>query len=201
MDNQTLDFIRKHKLNELDFFDAKGRTAADCRSEMKSKNKIFVYNTTPCSKGGHKIRDRSGHCIVCKPAGIAFNRRHTTTATIYLLGSIKMKLIKIGMTTESIETRVSKLNSRKVGNTNDWVALRTFESNNAGDWETRIHHRLNKYLAQGNYYDRVESREMYRCSFSKSNEVINNLILELKWEITNNRIYHFKNEDYKFPDL
>lgn len=41
MDKQTLDFIRKHKLNELDFFDAKGRTAADCRIEMKNKNKPF----------------------------------------------------------------------------------------------------------------------------------------------------------------
>lgn len=69
-------------------------------------------------------------------------KRTSQTGHLYLAGSKEKKIIKIGMTTEFIETRILKLNSKKVGDTNDWIILKTIECSKVNEIELKIHKRL-----------------------------------------------------------
>src|SRR5690606_25909001 len=98
MDAETKLFLEKHKITDREIIDAKGQTMYQLADFMISENKLFAYNTTECSEG-HTIRSRSGHCIVCRTAGITFIRRSLETGNVYIAGSIAKQYIKVGMTT------------------------------------------------------------------------------------------------------
>jgi len=137
---------------------------------MKESGKIFAYNTTPCVKFGHTIRERSGHCIICDKARISFMLRHVSFGTIYLAGSIKGELIKIG-TTNNITNRIKALNREKYGKQNDWIVLFQFDCINAGEIEFGIQDTLKPYAATDLLYrENQESTELLRCSFEKAIE-------------------------------
>ena len=75
MSLELINFIEKYKLDLDDFYDANGRSVSLCYNEMKSNDKLFAFNTTPCEKLGHTIRDRHSHCLACNTAYIAFSLR------------------------------------------------------------------------------------------------------------------------------
>lgn len=174
MEKVILDFFEYHKIDLKDVFDAKGLSVTDVKEEMKKHDFLFAYNTTPC-QFGHKLRDRHSHCIVCKTSSISFMKRSRQTGYLYIAGSIIKSFIKIGMTTETIEKRILKLNSRKVGNTNDWVILKSIKCDKVNIIEFDIHKELEKYKVEGEIYgDGIESSEIFRCKYEKANEVIEN---------------------------
>lgn len=172
MKQDVLEFITKHNLNLDDFVDAKGLPVGQIRDEMKRLDKLFAYNTSACESGNHRIRDRHAHCIVCNTAAIAYMKRSRDSGTIYIAGSINKQIIKVGMTTEKIDVRILKLNSRKVGNTSDWVALKTYECHHVNSIELLVHSSLSKYKVTGDLYGKVESNELFRCSFDKADNLI-----------------------------
>ena len=151
MNKETADFINHHKISPEVLFDAKGQIISQIKDEMKTKQKVFAYNAKPCSRGNHTLRDRYNHCVICNPAYITFAKRATVVGYIYIAGSIKQKLIKVGMTTENPGTRQIKLNSRKIGDTNDWIMLKAIKCNETNKVELRIHKELSKYKADGYY--------------------------------------------------
>ncbi|MDM1550918.1 GIY-YIG nuclease family protein [Empedobacter falsenii] len=167
MDKETLLFFEIHKIELNDVVDAEGAPIYQIKDRMKANDKLFAYNTTPCEKGNHTIRDRSGHCIVCNTASIAFMKRSRQTGFVYIAGSIRKNYIKIGMTTTGINDRISRMNSRNVGNTNDWVVLKTIKCNFANMVEFGIQSKLSKYSVDGE-----NSSEIFRCSYNKANEIV-----------------------------
>ena len=199
MENYVLQFIEKHKLNKDDFFDAKGSPVN--HDLMKSIDKLFAYNTTPCQTAGHIIRDRHSHCVVCNTAHIAFMKRSCEDGSIYIAGSIKKQITKVGMTTEKIESRISKLNSRKVGNTDDWVALKTFECIKVNFIELAIHKELEKYKVSGDMYGDNESNELFRCSFEKANEIAEKAFKDKKHKIIKASNLLYSKEKYNFKNI
>jgi len=201
MEKELLDFIEYHKIDLKDLFNAKGLSVSCVKDEMKQKDFLFAFNTTPC-QFGHTIRDRNSHCIVCDTSNISFMKRSRHTGFLYIAGSIIKNYIKIGMTTEAIDKRLAKLNSKKVGNTNDWVVLKMIKCHKVNSIEFEIHKELERYKVEGEIYgDNIESSEIFRCKYEKANEIIeyyflkNNIVkLEQKTFVNNTEKYNnFRN--------
>tara|TARA_A100000171_G_scaffold46743_1_gene51912 strand:+ start:470 stop:1084 length:615 start_codon:yes stop_codon:yes gene_type:complete len=201
MDQELIDFIEYHKLDSDDFYNANGRPVASCYSEMKSKEKLFAYNTTPCSNSGHTLRDRQGHCIVCNTANIAFSLRKKQIGFIYIACSIKKEISKVGMTTEQIKSRLSKLNSRQVGNTNDWEIVYSIKCPKANSVELLIHAELNRYQVKGDLYGNTESKELFRCSYHKVRELVDKVIAENNIKLIEKKSYITNTDKYRFRNL
>lgn len=177
MNIELNNFIEYHKIDTEDLFDAKGASISEIRDEMKQLNKLFAYNAKPCGQAGHTIRDRHNHCIVCNTAHIAFMKRTKVTAYIYIAGSILKQYIKIGMTTENVEKRLGKLNSRKVGDTNDWVPIKAIKCDYANIVEMGIQKKLEQYKVDGVLSDDgTESNEIFRCKYDKANETLEDYV-------------------------
>ncbi|MDV3954530.1 GIY-YIG nuclease family protein [Elizabethkingia anophelis] len=176
METNLLQFITYHKIDKDDIMDAKGCSISEIRDKMKANNILFAYNTTPCEKSAHTIRDRHSHCIVCNTANITFMKRTKATGYVYIAGSIVKNYIKIGMTTEDPIKRIGKLNSRKVGNTNDWTIIKAIKCDHANMVEIDIQKSLQKYKVEGEYYgeELIESVEIFRCKYSKALETVEN---------------------------
>lgn len=171
MEKDLLEFIEYHKIDKNDIIDANGQRISDIKDEMKKNDILFAYNTTACGNAGHTIRDRHSHCIVCNTAHIAYMKRTKETGYVYIAGSIIKNYIKIGMTTEDPEKRIGKLNSRKVGNTNDWIVIKAVKCDYANQVEIGIQQQLLKFKVDGDIYDdKTESSEIYRCRYDKANE-------------------------------
>lgn len=197
-------FILEHKLPLELFIDAKGKSVNEFKIEMKANGKIFAFNSTPCLQFGHTLRERSGHCIQCDTARISFMKRHVSFGTIYLAGSIKGGLVKVGSTSAlSLENRLTSLNREKYGEQNDWVFLFQFDSVNVGEVEFTIHDSLKDYSAANLFYrGKNESTEVFRCGFQKASEASLKSVEALGFKpmnIKRNTDEILKN--YNFPNL
>ncbi|MDM1350931.1 GIY-YIG nuclease family protein [Myroides marinus] len=195
-DKVTDSFIKEHKIDEKLLFNANGLTVGKVKDQMKLEKKLFAFNTTPCKKGGHKLRDRYNHCIMCNTAYITFSKRTLEKGFIYIAGSLKLKMIKVGMTTEDLSVRLSKLNSRKVGGVNDWCLLQSYYVEKANRIELDIHKVLEKYQLSGskNGTDDTESKELFCCSYLTAKKVADEKINEEgKSHIIDKSAYNFKN--------
>ncbi len=201
MDKETKDFITLHKLDESDFVDAKGCSVKLLYKEMKANEILFAYNTVPCSNFGHTLRDRNGNCLMCNTAYIAFSLRKKKIGHIYIACSLKREFTKVGMTTEKIESRLSKLNSRNVGNTQDWEIISSIKCARANSIELLIHKKLEKYKVQGDYYGNTESKEIFRCSYEKAKELLDLILKEEKVKILEKKFYVGNEDRYKFRNL
>ncbi len=109
MDKEIEDFIKYHKLEEHELYDAKNQYIKVVISEMKAQNRYFAYNTNTCMRG-HHFRDIKGDCIMCRTSNISFIRRLYAPGLIYITGSKLKQMIKVGFTTMSIDGRVKRLN-------------------------------------------------------------------------------------------
>jgi hypothetical protein len=168
---------------------------------MKSENKLFAFNTTPCNTSGHSIRDRHGHCIVCNTANIAFSIRKKQIAHIYIACSLIREITKVGMSTENIETRLSKLNSRKIGNTNDWQMISSVKCSQANNIELKVHSLLGKYQVKGEMYGSSEAKELFRCSYQKAKEILDSVLESNNIKLLESNNYIHNKEKYQFRNL
>ncbi|MFS4469959.1 GIY-YIG nuclease family protein [Chryseobacterium sp. T20] len=200
MNQKTKDFFEKHKILEREIIDAKGQTMYQLKDFMKSQNKLFAYNTTACNQG-HTIKDRNGHCIVCKTASITFLRRSLATGNIYIAGSIAKEYIKIGMSTVPLDQRFTRLNSRRVGNTNDWVLIKSIKCDFVNKHELAIHKLLKKYKIDGDKYGDTESTEIFRCSYEKANATLEQYFEENNIEKIETKTFLYNPEKYSFRNL
>lgn len=201
MEKSLLDFLDYHKINLDDLYDAKGQTVNQIKNEMKNEDKLFAINTTPCQKGGHTIRDRYSHCIVCETANIAFMKRTRLPGYVYIAGSLSKQFIKIGMSTTQMKDRISRLNSRGVGNTNDWVVIKAIKCDYANSNEEAIKMMLRKYKIDGDYYDGVESNEIFRCSYEKANVALEEHFENNEIKKTETKTFIYNPEKYAFRNL
>lgn len=201
MNQELLSFIEYHNLDIEDFYDASGRSAVSCYAEMKSQNKLFAFNTTACNASGHTVRDRQGHCIVCNTAHIAFSLRTKLIAHIYIACSVNREITKVGMSTEIIETRLSKLNSRKVGNTNDWQMISSVKCSQANNIELQVHSLLVKYQVKGDLYGSTEAKELFRCSYQKAKDILDSVLQSNNVKLLESNNYIHNKEKFQFRNL
>lgn len=76
-------FIKQHGIDSSDIYGARGKIIKVYHEEAKMHGCSYVV-ANPCPYG-HRLKDRSGTCIVCKPLGIAFRREKAEAVWFTLL--------------------------------------------------------------------------------------------------------------------
>ena len=165
------DFLKKHRIPLDILIDAQGGPmSTELKQRMINEEKHLAYNTRSCSaNSSHNFKTNAGHCPQCNTAVIAFSLREYLTGFIYLAGSKKGELIKIGLTNE-IAGRIKTLNSAesKYGGYEDWEILFHVKADSAGKVERMIQEKLKKYEDSRQYEksgNLQSAKELFRCSF------------------------------------
>lgn len=197
-------FIKEMKIPEDFLFDAKGNAINTIVDEMRLSDKFFAYNTTPCQNAGHTIRDRYSHCIQCKPAHISFALRHHQYGYVYIVGSKKKQVIKIG-STSNVEKRMKYLNGDKYGNIIDWELIYYCECLNIGKIEFEIQKQLKSYTVGFYPYKKngkdITSTEIFSCSYSKAKEKLTEYLTENKIKLHSSKEDVSKINNFNFKNL
>jgi hypothetical protein len=75
------DFIEKYGISPSDIYDARGEIVKVYHDKAKALGCKFVVNS--CMYG-HRLKDRNGHCIVCHPKYITYQKRETNGGILYI---------------------------------------------------------------------------------------------------------------------
>lgn len=164
------EFLKKHNLNPSDFYDARGEIAKVYHDKAKMAGCHFVINSC---QYGHRLKGRSGHCIVCNPARIAFQKRDSKGGVVYV--AVSGKYCKVGVTDEKNKTKKESLDDREYRLNNEggyagrtgWRTIRAWIiEKNVGKVERDAHNILQKYKAEENYIYSGKNRkaqEIFVC--------------------------------------
>lgn len=167
-------FLKQHDIPFSDVADARHLTGRQRHAAMDHAGHRY-YVGSKCEKAGHRLRSKRGACIQCAPHNIGFYRRTYEAGTVYIMGSLKTGLLKVG-TSKNIEMRQNKNNWESHGGADDWVILFEQKFENAGTVELDAHARLERFGAAGKYLkDRKivqQSRELFKCAFSVARSAI-----------------------------
>ena len=171
---KQLYFLKKHNVDLKYVFNANGMSKSEYRQIMKELNKYVAFNVIACRKSGHTLRTRTGHCIQCDTARLAFMKRHVSEGIIYIAGSKEGEIMKVGYS-KAVEVRQESLNRTQYAGYKDWVILFAIVSEDAGKIESMANMTLSKYAYKLDYYHNGEwqdSSETYTCTFAKAKESV-----------------------------
>jgi hypothetical protein len=171
------EFLQKHKISIGSVFDATGLGKKDYRVIMKSLNKTIAIGVTPCRRYGHQLRSRSGHCVQCNTANLAFQNRFSENGYVYIAGSQSLKLIKVGFASDFAQ-RMTTLNSLGYGGVNDWEILYWVNTQDAGQIEYEVHVSLREFASPTSYIrgnDEVDCLETFSCNIHVAIKAIKTL--------------------------
>lgn len=177
-DEQELRFLAEHGLTASDIFDGRGMSVADRKREAKKLGKDFLVGNNSCGEYGHRLRTRAGHCIQCNTSRITYQTRHTKSGYVYIAGSIRQKLIKVGGT-ESTDDRERTLNNDQYARACDWEMLYSVWVDEYGDTEDKIRKLLAPYQIWVSYTKEgkeQESNETFRCSFTVAKNALDEVM-------------------------
>jgi hypothetical protein len=159
-----LDFLRSQGLSLLDIFDCRGRSIAACKDEAKKIGQRILLHGT-CSKGGHRLKTRYGHCVQCDTSKIAFQGRKSASGVVYVMYSHKAKLTKIGYSA-NIDIREDKVRYDSLAGATDWTLVFYLRSGSAGRLELEVHRSLSEFRVKETYVKdgkNQTTRECYAC--------------------------------------
>ena len=175
-------FLQKHGIKKSQVFNAFGLRARDWKERVSNSRYLVAINVTPCQAHNHKLRDASGHCIICNPRKLEHRKQYKEAGKIYIAYSEKHKLIKVGRASFKSK-RVKSLNQSGYGGINDWELKHEADVEaNSGAVEDFTHQLLSEYrhdlsFMRGN--GQIEkSREIFKCSIRKALNALNEAINE-----------------------
>lgn len=176
-------FLKKHNLSPLDFYDARGESRTVYHAKAKAAGCQYVINSC---QYGHRLKERSGHCIVCNPAYISFQKRESGGGIVYV--AISGKYCKVGVTDEkeksnkvSLYDREYRLNSEGgyAGRTG-WKTIKSWPiEKNVGKVERDAHNILYKYKAKEGYVysgEKRKAQEIFECSIQTAIDAVKKAI-------------------------
>ena len=173
-----LTFLERHGISKNEVFDASGLTRDEYQYQMKQGGFLVATGVTRCIKQNHALRNRSGHCVMCKPEVLAFQKRHTTQGDLYVLYSPKKRLIKVGVANSSAE-RLNTANIQSYGGIKDWKLMFSIRVENSGQAENLIHKKLEAYRRRRDFIkdgSTVSAQEIFSCSAKYAIDTINSMI-------------------------
>jgi len=170
-------FIKKHKISQDLLINANGEgLTEDLIKTMYEENKLFAYNTNDCTDPEHSIRTIAGDCPQSDPTRVAATLRELKAGYIYIAGSKKGGLIKVGSANETkARTPTFDISSAKYGGYDDWEVLFHARTVNMGRIERFFQEKLSEYKTSYQFEKagKLQSGgELYRCSYAKAKEVI-----------------------------
>lgn len=163
-------FLRRYGYTPEQVFDGgrmrqkeRGRRAKEAGCEL------VLYPSCRAGKG-HRLTSRSGHCFQCNPKQKAFERKHGRPGYVYVAGSLRGKLLKIG-TTDDLSDRLRTLCSEGAqgyAGFSDWRMLASIRTDNRGTLEDRVLARLRAFSIGAD----ARVKEARRCSFELALEAL-----------------------------
>lgn len=135
-------FLRHHDIDASNLFDARSYPVTGWGDEAKKLNIQYGVGR-PC-KLGHRIRARSGHCIVCSTKAIGYLKKETQPGYVYIASSRAGRIHKVGSTVDYRDRQV-RLPREATGGFDDWVIIAWFESREAQREERRLQGLLSEY--------------------------------------------------------
>ena len=192
-------FLVRHNIPLSAVFDATGIWLPRARSKaiMRSLGKWIAFGTSPCGKAGHTLRTRGGACIQCKTATIAFQRRYLEAGYVYVAGSLRRQIVKVGQTSDP-HNRCYHLNiDENYAGTSDWKLLYFVAVPSSGKIEFEAHKLLDHYAAPLTYEFRgveIDTRESFYCGLGTAVKAIESVLGPIydQWKTTSKR--------YEFPE-
>lgn len=173
-------FLKSQNISLSLVFDATGLSGEERKQQMKLLEKPFYYGGALCNAGGHSLRSRSGHCIQCDTAKIAYQLRSSASGYVYLAYSPSTTYVKVGYSAQHPQERADLLRKTRYGNVSDWDVKRLLQlSRDAGKTEFAIHAALEKYQRPITYWkghDLVECREIFVCSLEEALRVFDTVV-------------------------
>lgn len=161
-------FLVSHKISPNSVFDGTGLRFDVLRAMMTEEEKFFAFGVEPC-KQGHTLRDRTNHCIQCRPASIAFTLRAAKAGYLYVSASQKLRMLKVGFSSDP-DNRHRTINGFAYGGANDWVKIAQLRHDKAAAVELDVHTKLAPYLAPQSYRANGREtvcREIFSCGYGK----------------------------------
>ncbi|OAF16639.1 hypothetical protein AYJ54_37800 [Bradyrhizobium centrolobii] len=168
-----LAFLLRQGLGPDDVLDVRRMTRSYWFQEIKRLNKTIALGSA-CKKGGHRLRSRKGHCVQCDSSKIAFAGRHDLTQYLYIAGSLRARLIKIGVC-KDLRQRIRQICTERHGDARDWEVIYAVEIERAGEIEERVLSRLGHFAIHSHYWKNgslQQSIELRRCSISQALEAM-----------------------------
>lgn len=163
--NEQIKFLNQYRVPLDKVFDATGMKRAKYVTAMKSIGAAIAIGVTPCSGFGHTMRNRSGHCVVCTPMYLTFQKRHEEKAQIYVASSKRSRLIKIGIAKDAQE-RIRQINYYGYGGNYDWEIVFIKTVKNAGKVEAESQKQISNTKLRVAYErdgENVDCREIFNC--------------------------------------
>ena len=164
---EQLQFLRRHNIPIAKVFDASGYSQPEWREQMSLHELVVAINVSPCKKARHRMRTSGGHCAQCKPANLAYQERYRQEAYVYILGSKRQQILKVGYS-ESPHSRAEHLSVLRYGAATDWKLLFYVRCKRAGTIEHSLLSKHRDASVFGEYWkDRryQECFELLRCDF------------------------------------
>lgn len=185
-----LAFLEKHKISEDLLLNAEGSgITEEVSQKMKDGEKILAYNTSECpANKNHPFKTFEGNCPQCSSANLQSALKEYESGYVYIIGSVKAGLVKIGSTTEIVK-RVKSLNSAasKFANCDDWEMLYYAKTSKIGMVVREIQGKLANYL-DTRQYTKIEkspkTNELFRCSFNRAKQAFTEVHEEQMIEFT-----------------
>ena len=164
-----LRFLSSQSMDPNDVFDGRHYTNKQAAEEAKRLGKRLVLGT-PCNKGSHRLRTRAGHCVQCDTKKIAYEERYSKDGYVYIAGSLKGRIIKIG-TTKNVENRRTALVAESYGGFSDWELLMSVKVSEAGRVEQEALRDLSGFKFDQNYSKNGKSQKAYEllsCTYTQA---------------------------------
>ena len=171
-------FVKKHKISQDLLINANGEGMSDdLMQSMNDQNKVFAYNTNDCAENSeHSIRTISGDCPQCDTTKVTVALREHKNGYIYIAGSKKGSMIKVGSANETkARTPTFDISSAKYGGYDDWEVLFHARTITMGKIERLFQDKLSEYKTSYQFEKAGKLQnggELYRCSYAKAKEVI-----------------------------
>ena len=159
---EELAFLRHHNIDATSLFDGRSYPVKGWGDEARKLDVKFGIGS-PC-KAGHRIRARSGHCVVCWPKNINYQKNHTKPGWVYIASSKVGRIHKIGSTTTDCEDREARLRRDGYAGFHDWIIVAWFESSEAQREEMELQSRLSAHRSAAAYQKstgKVDAKELF----------------------------------------
>jgi hypothetical protein len=156
-------FLVSQSIDINEIYDARYERRYVWENKAREGNFDFILGS-PCREFGHRLRTRSGHCIQCNTARIAYIRRESRSGQIYLAYSQEGESAKIGFC-KRVDIREISLRTQGYGGYFDWRIVCSFRSQNGG-YEERLISSIFRKRRMNGFYEKdntiQSAREMYR---------------------------------------
>lgn len=145
-------FLQQHDIPLTDVLDAKGMRTKDYKERMSSRGYVVAVGVTPCKAHGHTMRGANGHCVMCKPANLAYRKRYREAGYVYVAATRERNdIVKVGYCTD-IKHREDTLNSSEYGGYTGWKIIASRQAEEKGVLEHAIHQKLKPFAFTTTYF-------------------------------------------------